>query len=228
MLKPLNFSAVIFDMDGLVLDTESTYRLAWRQAASAMGYEFPELFLTALSGLQSLDVEREFRIHCGGDFDFNHFKRLSADCWRSHVNANGIKVKHGFVLLLEFLIRENIPYCLATNSGAANALECLDLAGLYNVFSLIVTRDQVQQGKPAPDIFIKAAESLRVPIGRCLVLEDSHAGIEAASRAGAVPVWIPSSPPVDGLTAGLCELMVNDLEQLLAAIRDSSRALFVD
>jgi beta-phosphoglucomutase-like phosphatase (HAD superfamily) len=222
MLKPVDFSAVIFDMDGLVLDTEKTYRLAWQQAAYAMGYDFPASFFRALSGLQSLDVERELRTHCGAGFDLNEFNRLSALYWRRHVNACGIEVKHGFTMLLDYLILQNIPYCLATNSGAANAYECLELAGLKDVFAIIVAREQVRHGKPTPDIFLKAAESLRIPIGRCLVLEDSHAGIEAASRAGAVPVLIPSVLPVNALTAALCDWIVSDLAELLAAIQDNS------
>ena len=223
MLKPADFSAVIFDMDGLVLDTESTYRAAWRQAALALGHEFDESFFLALSGLQSRDVEQALRVYCGDGFNLNEFNRLSALYWRRHVYAHGIEVKHGFRLLLEFLIRQNIPYCLATNSSAANAYECLELAGLKDVFAIVVTRDQVRQGKPAPDIFIEAAACLAVPIDRCLVLEDSHAGIEAASRAGALPVLIPSVLPVDALTAGLCEGMANDLEQLLLALQDAMR-----
>lgn len=221
MFKPADFSAVIFDMDGLVLDTECSYRIAWQRAASAMGHEFPEPFFRALSGLQSRDVERELRAFCGGGFNLTEFNRLSAHYWRRHVNANGIEVKRGVTLLLEFLDRQNIPYCLATNSGAANATECLDLAGLNDVFSIMITREQVLQGKPAPDIFLKAAESLQVSINRCLVLEDSHSGIEAASRAGAMSILVPSVLPVNALTSGLCDLMVNDLAQLLEIIQDN-------
>ena len=116
------------------------------------------------------------------------------------------------------LIQQNIPYCLATNSRTANALECLELAGIKDVFSLIVSRDHVQHGKPEPDIFLKAAELMQVDISRCLVLEDSHAGIVAASRAGAVSVFIPSIAQVDPLTVDLCDLMVSDLAELTKAI----------
>ncbi|MDP3589795.1 MAG: HAD family phosphatase, partial [Methylobacter sp.] len=120
---------------------------------------------------------------------------------------------------LDLLNRQSIPYCLATNSRMANALECLDLAGLKEVFSIIVSRDHVQYGKPEPDIFLKAAEVLQVDISRCLVLEDSHAGIVAAFRAGAVSVFIPSIAQVDPLTVELCDLMIDDLAQLATAIR---------
>jgi beta-phosphoglucomutase len=214
VLKLTDFSAVIFDMDGLVLDTESTYGIAWQQAAAVMGYRFSDAFCQSCSGLNGSDIERKLIEQCGAGFDLQTFSRLSGNFWRDHVNANGIKIKRGFNELLALLSKQNIPYCLATNSLAANASECLELAGIGQVFSIIVSRDQVQRGKPEPDVFLKAAEMLQVDIQSCLVLEDSHAGIVAASRAGAVSVFIPSIDRVDPITVELCDLMVGDLAQL--------------
>lgn len=205
-------------MDGLVLDTESTYIIAWQQAASAMGCDFSDDFCLSLSGLHYQAVEQKLVEHCGAEFDLETFNRLSGDFWREYVGVHGIKVKHGFTGLLELLIRKKIPYCLATNSLAVNVLECLELAGIEEVFSIIVTRDHIQYGKPEPDVFLKAAELLQVDIGRCLVLEDSHAGIVAASRAGAVSVFIPSTAQADPQTVELCDLMVSDLAQLTNAL----------
>ena len=121
--------------------------------------------------------------------------------------------------MLEFIVQQQIPYCLATNSRAVNAYECLELAGIKDVFSTIITRDDVQYGKPAPDIFLKAAELLQVPISQCLVLEDSHAGIVAASSAGAFSVFVPSTEPVNQLTVELCDVMMADLAHTLMALR---------
>jgi len=219
VIKLADFSAVIFDMDGLVLDTESTYMLAWQQAASVMGYDLSEDFCLSLSGMHYPDIELKLVEYCGVEFNLQTFKRLSGDCWRGYVNDHGINIKHGFTELLDLLDRQNIPYCLATNSLAVNALECLELAGIKDVFSTIVSRDHVQHGKPEPDIFLKAAELLQVDISRCLVLEDSHAGIVAASKAGAVSVFVPSIAQVDSLTVELCDLMMDDLAQLTDAIR---------
>ncbi|WP_333875323.1 HAD family hydrolase [Methylobacter sp.] len=218
MLRLADFAAVIFDMDGLVLDTESTYFIAWQQAASAMGYDFSDEFCRALSGLHYQDIEPRLLEYCGAEFDLQIFNRLSGEFWRDYVNAHGINIKHGFTGMLELLINQNMPYCLATNSLMVNALECLELAGIDDVFPIIITRDHVQYGKPEPDIFLKAAEVLQVDISRCLVLEDSHAGIVAASRAGAVSVFIPSTAQVDPLTVELSDLVVNDLAQLANVI----------
>ncbi len=219
MITIADFSAVIFDMDGLVLDTESTYSIAWQQAANAMGYDFSGDFCLSLSGLHYPDIELKLIEYCGAEFNLQTFSRLSGDCWRDHVKVHGINIKYGFSGLLDLLIQQNIPYCLATNSRTENALECLELAGIKDVFSAIVSRDHVQHGKPEPELFLKAAELMQVDISRCLVIEDSHAGIVAASRAGAVSVFIPSIAQVDPLTIELCDLMVDDLAQLTNAIR---------
>lgn len=214
-----DFSAVIFDMDGLVLDTETTYCTAKQQAAQLMGYELPDQFWLSLSGLHAIDIEQKLLAHGGETFNLSEFNRLADRLWRDHVNTQGIKTKHGFFQLLDYIVEQSLPYCLATNSNAVNAANCLKLAGLQQVFPIIITRDDVQRGKPEPDIFLTAAQALNVDIKRCLVLEDSHTGIVAASRAGAYTVLVPSLAPVDAVTLSLCDRMTDDLEQLLKTLR---------
>ncbi len=218
-----DFSAVIFDMDGLVLDTEPTYFAAWQQAARAMGHPLSDAFCQSLSGLHYHDIEQSLMAVCGAEFNLDTFKHLSGIFWRTQVNAHGISVKQGFFELLDFIDRQHMPFCLATNSSAINAYECLEFAGIKEVFSMIVTRDDVEHGKPSPDIFLKAAGLLQVPIRQCLVLEDSYAGIEAASRAGAFSVFVPSTEPVDPLAVELCDVMMIDLAHTLMALKAGSR-----
>jgi len=214
VIKLTDFAAVIFDMDGLVLDTESTYNKAWQQAAQLIGLELDKQFWQSLSGLHYADVERCLLTKCGVDFDLDSFNRLSASSWRDHVTSNGIAVKTGFAELLALIQQQSLPYALATNSPAINALECLELAGIDEVFSVIVTRDDVLRGKPAPDIFLATADCLHVDIKRCLVLEDSPAGIAAAVSSGAFSVYIPSVLPIDLQAAAQCDLLINDLAEL--------------
>jgi len=219
MCKLTDFAAVIFDMDGLVLDTEKTYFKAWQAAATSMGVDFTETFLNSLSGLHYKNIERKVLAHLGADFDLKSFNELSGVFWREQVSIDGIETKHGFNQLLDFIIECKIPYCLATNSRAINVYECLELAGIKEVFSTIVTRDDVIQGKPEPDVFLKAAERLKVPIADCLILEDSLVGIQAAAKAGAFSVFVPSTVPVDLMAIELCDFMVADLSQALFAFK---------
>jgi HAD superfamily hydrolase (TIGR01509 family) len=187
-----DFSAVIFDLDGLVLDTESTYIIAWQRAVEKMGYDFSTLSMSKLSGLHYDALIKLFFSHFGAKFDLNHFNSLSAKYWHDDVQQYGIARKSGFDELLTLIKECNLPFCLATNSAKINAQECLILAGLAGTFSLIISRDDVKQGKPAPDIFLQAAKCLQQPIQQCLVLEDSWIGIKAAQAAGAIPILIPS------------------------------------
>jgi HAD superfamily hydrolase (TIGR01509 family) len=191
-----DFSAIIFDLDGLVLDTEITYLTAWQQAAELMGYESSALTMPALSGLHYQAVTAFLVTQFGKNFDLTQFNQLSGECWRHHVQQHGIQKKSGFEELLSVIKQCNIPFCLATNSAELNARECLALADLGGVFSQLISRDDVQHGKPAPDIFLLAANRLQHPIQQCLVLEDSLVGIAAAQAAGAIPVLIPSTLPI--------------------------------
>ena len=217
-----DFSAIIFDMDGLVLDTEKTYCIAWQQASAEMGNKFTEEFCLSMSGLHYQDVEKRLFDACGIDFDLKLFNCLSGDYWHQYVNQYGIPVKKGFYNVLAKLNTMKIPFCLATNSRLVNALECLTLAGLEDVFSIVVTRDDVKQGKPAPDIFLFAAEALTTPVSQCLVVEDSNTGIQAATEAGAISVFIPSVFPVDLPTVDLADYFLNDLDELVQFIHPRS------
>ena len=188
------FRAIIFDMDGLVLDSEPTYVHAWRQAAADFAVQLEDEFTQSLFGRQADDVERAVAEKIGADFERERFLDLAARHWRAHVGAHGIAPMPGVEELLAALEDLGIPHALATNSDSAYCAQCLGLAGLASRFPLAVTRDQVAAGKPAPDVFLEAARRLGLDAADCLVLEDSPTGLLAARRAGAVPVLVQSRP----------------------------------
>ncbi len=212
------FSAFIFDMDGLVLDTEPTYFAAWQRAVEKMGFKVdPDSFKT-LSGHHYSRIETRLLSWYGTGFNLDAFRQLSRPLWRTYVNEHGIVVKQGVVDLLDYAEQRQIPVCLATNSSTINSHECLDIAGIKNRFPKIVTGDDVNRAKPEPDIFLKAADYLQADICRCVVFEDSHTGIIAASSAGAYSVYIPSTLPVDPLTVELCDCMMDNLSQVFQSL----------
>lgn len=215
MLKLRHCSAVIFDMDGLVLDSEAGYFSAWQHAAAVMGYALSDSFVQSLSGHSGDHVKEKLFNECGAEFDINIFHQQASLAWHNYVSHHGIAIKQGFAELLSFIQQHRLAFCLATNSRQSNALKCLALAGLGDVFPRIISRDDVQHGKPAPDIFLTAATMLQVPIEQCLVLEDSHAGIVAAKTAGALAVFIPSIHPPAPETIALCDVMLPDLRQVI-------------
>lgn len=213
-MKDRRLRAVIFDMDGLVLDSESTYVQAWRLAADALGFTMPAQFWAGLSGCSGKMVSQGLLDQCGADFDLERFQQLSSACWFDHVQQHGIAVKPGFFALLDVLAQRGLPFCLATNSALAAAQQCLSWAGLTDIFPCIVTADAWRAAKPAPDIFLQASAELAQPIQDCLVLEDSQIGIRAALAAGAPCVFVPSAKPVDAWAAEHADYLMDDLHQV--------------
>ncbi len=184
------FRAVLLDMDGLSLDTEGTYCLAWRRAAAEFGFHLDESTCEDLFGRQADDVEQQISRLLGGAYDREQFYRTAERHWREHLQTHGVAPMPGLTTLLNRLQTGAVPHALATNSDRGHAEECLSHAGLSGVFEVMVTRDQVRRGKPAPDLFLEGARRLGVPIASCLVLEDSATGIEAARAAGAITVLV--------------------------------------
>ncbi len=206
--------AIIFDMDGLVIDSEAGYVAAWRQTAIAMGYPIDDDFAQGLSGANAEQVKAYLLEKLGNNFDLARFRELSTDYWLAHVEQHGIAVKPGFFSLLELIQQRNLAFCLATNSRHLQALRCLKLAGLENVFSDVIARDDVVTGKPAPDLFLKAAEVLGQSVADCLVLEDSPIGIAAAVAAGTPCFYLPSQSPIDPWASQQAMGVFDDLEQV--------------
>ena len=208
----LTIKAIIFDLDGLVLDSETTYIAAWRQAASTMGYLLDEVFFKSLSGLHGTSVEQALLTACGSEFALGDFRRLSSQFWQAYVHQHGIPVKSGFHNLLKLIRERQLPYCLATNSRRQEAVSCLQLAGLEDVFAEIIARDDVRYGKPAPDIFIKAATRFALQTTDCLVLEDSPVGVAAAVAADCPCLYIPSTNPPDAEAVANAVAVLDDLD----------------
>ena len=185
-------------MDGLVLDTEPSYRMAWQRAAADLSVPISDEFCDSVSGYSYDRVERELVEYFGTALSLSRFRELGAKHWWRHVEKYGINTKPGYNALLKRLRSKKIPFCLVTNSQRKNAEDCLALAGIREHFDILVTRDQVAKGKPAPDLYLQAAKALQLLPEQCLAVEDSVAGIQSAVRAGIITIMIPNRwAPVD-------------------------------
>ncbi len=187
------FDAILLDMDGLVLDSEATYCAAWQQAAADIGHALDDAFLESLFGRHADDVVQALAEALGADFAREPFFKAAEQHWFRSVEVHGIPRMPGIEPLLEAMQWRRIPYALATNSDDHYARRCLALGGLAEAFPVRVTRDQVRSGKPEPDVYLEAARRLGVEPGRCLVLEDSETGLQAARAAGTQPLLIQRS-----------------------------------
>src|SRR3954451_16781289 len=174
-----NIDAVIFDMDGLIFDTERPIRRVILDAALAVGFEMPEAFYQTMMGVPGPECDALIKAHFGPGFPFETFN-TACRAEIARVLGEGVAVKPGAAELIGELHALRVPIALATSSGREHAEHHLGAADLRRFFSAVVTRNDVSRGKPHPDLFLKAARDLQVAPERCLVLEDSHNGMRAA------------------------------------------------
>jgi HAD superfamily hydrolase (TIGR01509 family) len=216
------FRAAILDMDGLALDTEAAYFYAWRRAATELSIPLTEEFCQTLSGLHADQVQQAMIDSIGHDFQPTLFYRAAERHWRNRLASQGLAQMPGLSdLLAEFRVR-GIPYGLATNSDGRFATECLRAAAVETEFEVVVTRDQVANGKPEPDLFLAAAERLKVSPADCLALEDSEPGLAAARAAGMLPVLVQRREDSRSRLAPGALLAVETLVQVTERLRGTT------
>ena len=195
--------AVIFDMDGLMTDTERLFVDIWCQVLSERGQPEHRETVTHCIGLDHGKTRAYVGERVGADFDYmNVMQEINRRAIR-HYEEQGVPLKEGLYELLDYLDKKGIPYGVATSTKGDNARFRLEKIGVLCRLRGLVTGDMVEKGKPEPDIFRKAAEALGVPAEQCMVLEDSPHGILAAHRAGCVPVMIPDLKEPDDETSAM-------------------------
>lgn len=183
--------AVIFDMDGLLLDSESLAMDSLVSAGKALGYDIPYSFCRRMIGIPA-DVCREMVFSTyGKDFPLQKFFEVHEVHLRELVDSGKLGLKTGVLELLDYLDRHRIPRAIATSSSRVRTDHHLALVGLDKRFDYIVTRDDVSRGKPDPEPYLTAAAKLGVEPGLCLALEDSYNGVRAAHAAGIRVIMVP-------------------------------------
>ena len=183
--------AVIFDLDGLLADTEIISLKVYQELLKDFGIPFiEETYSRDYSGHREEENVQRFLDTYDLPWNFDQTLEKVYEL-EAQILAKGVNLKKGAKNLLAFLQREGIPIALATSSVESRARMILDSNGILSLFDHLVFAKDVKRSKPYPDIFLKACSDLNVLPESCLVLEDSEAGIEAASRAGISVICIP-------------------------------------
>lgn len=212
-----HLEAVLFDMDGTLIDTESIGHASWDHAGEEVGLQVPLEVKDRMVGRNIVDIERlvqeafpEEDVGPLMDRANFHYHRL--------VTEVPPPVKPGALDLLEWLQAKGIPLGLATSSRYAQAEDKLGRSGLRPYFQVMVGGDQVDRGKPDPEIFERVAEKLGVAVTHCAVFEDSGPGIEGAQRSGAMAVLVPEKWPADNVHALFAHAVLRDLTEARALL----------
>lgn len=194
---------LIFDMDGLILDTESISNKLLIDIFSKYDINLNEEIISKTIGLEKKKAIKVFEEYLGDNIPIKDIINLHKKVVNDYLEKNGVPVKLGLIELLNYLDEEKIKKVVATSSYRKVAENVLIRANVYNRFDDIICGDEIKESKPSPDIFLKALEKLNLPADEVIVLEDSRMGILAAHRAKIKSIMIPDILPADEETKKL-------------------------
>lgn len=182
---------VLFDMDGVILDTEKLYTRFWQEALQALGYPMTREQALGMRSLNRGAGEAKLQSYFGPEVNYPQARDKRIELMDAYVHQHGVEAKPGIAELLDYLKEHGIAAAITTSSPMGRVQEYLTPLGLLNRFDQIVTGYDVPKGKPEPDIYLKGAACLNLQPGECIAIEDSDTGILSAYRAGCLPVMIP-------------------------------------
>lgn len=202
---------ILFDMDGLVLDTETLYCRFWAEAANALGYPMTRDQALGMRALNSVFGQRQLESYFGPGISYQEVRKVRIQKMDAYIAEHGVEPKEGARELLQYLRDKKIPAALATSSPMERVRAYMEPHGLLPYFQALCSGYDVPHGKPDPDIFLYAADRLGLKSENCMVLEDSPAGIQAASRANCFPVIVPDQDQPSAETEALLSARADSL-----------------
>jgi len=213
MALPRPAKAVIFDMDGLLIDSEVVYCQALSAQAAAMGYELGFDVLKQMIGHAWINSAKVVAEHFGPDFDTEALRAGSIVKFYEAAEAE-IALKAGVVEILDALDRLGLPSAVCTSSRRVDVEHHLGAHGLLDRFDAILAQGDYPKPKPDPAPYLAAAAALGVEPADCLALEDSHNGVRAASGAGMMTIMVPDMLDATAEMHGLCVRIARDLHEV--------------
>lgn len=221
MIKQLDIELVIFDMDGLMFDTEKISFEAWKEAANRYNYQIDEALFEKTIGTNLNKTKEILQQHFGDAFPFDLISHARVQISADMISSKGVPIKSGLNALLHFLKQNHMKMAVATSTSRKRALNLLRLAQIEQYFDYILCGDEIVNSKPNPEIFLKVASALNCPPHKCLVLEDSELGIKAAYNAGMIPIMIPDLKEPSKETQELLFRQMESLSEVLFFLKDS-------
>lgn len=214
------FKAVVFDMDGVIFDTESAVIKVWKQVADMRGIPDIESFCMDCLGTNAAETKSKFLKRYGDLYPYDEIRAQKTGMVREMFKRGEIYTKPGAREILSTLKSKGIKVALASSTREEAVREELTIAGLIDYFDVIVTGDMVNNSKPAPDIFLKACERLGIDPKDAAGIEDSFNGVRSSKSAGLYTIMVPDIlQPTDEIKA-LADIVLHDLNEALNVIVD--------
>ena len=206
---------VLFDMDGLVLDSEKLFCRFWAEAAQFYG--FPMTFAQGM-GMRSLNsraAQEKLRSYFGPEADYAAIRSKRIELMEAYIAENGVELKPGIRELLDPMDARGIPGAITSSSPVERIGKYLAFHGLEHRFAALCSGHDVPRGKPEPDIYLHGAARLGLRPEECLALEDSPAGVLSASRAGCVTVMVPDLDQPDEVAEKMLHARADSLADVI-------------
>ena len=215
----VHIKGILFDMDGVILDTEKLYTRFWQEAANALGYPMTK---EQAMGLRSLN--REFGAAKMQSFfavpvNYEEVRNKRIELMNAFIEKEGVELKPGIKELLSYLKEKGIKTAIATSSPIERTEKYLASVGLAGAFDKLISGYMVKKGKPEPDIYELAAKEIGLMPQECLAIEDSPSGLLSANRAGCYPVMVPDQDMPTPETELLLFAKTDSLEKLVFLLK---------
>ena len=211
------YIGAIFDMDGVLFDTERVFQQTWREIAAERGVTLADGFTEAISGTNGIVMRQVIQRFYGVPDGAEILKTCASRVFDKLTRA--VPVKAGAREILEYFRAEGVRIAVASGSARAQILSNLTVSGLKPYFDAIVSGDEVSVGKPDPEIFLRAAAAIQCPPEQCYVFEDSRSGVRAGHAAGCATIMVPDLVAPSPDIVPLCHRVCVDLNAALSAIR---------
>ena len=215
--------AVIFDVDGTLLNTERIYMQAWKEAGAQAGFEVPQDVLLRTRAIHKADAIKIFQEALGPTFDYDALHPVRTAISEAIIAQSTDLLLPGVKETLEALKAKGYPMAVASSTGYEKTAEHLEHAGLLHYFDAVVGGDMVARGKPNPDIFLKAAQLLGIAPEDCLVVGDTPADVKAATAAGMPRILIPDCVQPNETIRAMATHVLDSMHQLVGILEGVSR-----